>query len=72
MLPGFFVLIQERKICLHGSAVRLLHVARHTLFDAPPYLAVTVPGEAEPTKKLTKLLIIHKIKAPNWKKRKTD
>jgi hypothetical protein len=61
MLPRLSVFMQEGKIGLHGSAIRLQHVARHTLFDTSSYLAVTLPGKAEPTKKLTKLLIIHKI-----------
>jgi hypothetical protein len=63
MLPRFSVFIQKRKIGLHGSAVCLLHVTSHTLLDTPPYLSVTIPGKAKLTKKLTKLLIIHKIKA---------
>ena len=71
MLSRLSVFMQEGKIGLHGSAIRLLHVARYTFFDTSPYLAVTLPGKTELTKKLTKLLIVHKI-TTSRKKQKND
>jgi hypothetical protein len=42
-------------------------MAANALFDPPSDIAVTIPGEAELIKELTKLLIIHKVKKPKAK-----
>ena len=70
ILLRIFVLIQGGEVRLHGSATHLLHMAGYSFFDSSSDLSVTVPGEAEPTKKLTKLLIIHNMKPPALRKRR--
>jgi hypothetical protein len=44
-------------------------MAGYSFFDSSSDLSVTIPGEAEPTKKLTKLLIIHNMKPHGLEKR---
>ena len=64
MLPIILVLIQRKDILLHSPATNRLHMSANALLDAPSDLAVTIPGEAELIKELTKLLIFHKIQVP--------